>query len=225
MTRSRRPAPSRTPLCAVLALAAAALLGCGGGGDSTSPSADKAAADWSHLLNANGVRWDAKLERQSGVGAACTDAAHNFEVVLKAGTNEQADMLLMPFVPNASLYPARGRPQKETLYEAGLRQGASSVSERVSARQSWGRLQMLNMDKRLNTSTPAQALQEFSRGTGRPAGSPRGGMCWTSPFGSLTAAWSSQRSKLRTCKATAASCAPTEGTAPVHADLKSMAAR
>ena len=110
-----------------------------------------------------------------------SDRVHAFDFI-EAGANVQEDMLRMPFEPSGSLYPARGRPQKETLHEAGLRQGASSVVERQAGRQSWGRLQLLGLDKRLNTEQPEQALAEFSRGYREAGGSPTAWYVLDEPF-------------------------------------------
>lgn len=109
------------------------------------------------------------------------DRVHTFDFI-EAGANEQEDMLRMPFEPTGSLYPARGRPQPESLYEAGMRQGHSAVTERAAGRQAWGRLQLLGLDKRLNTTNPAQSLAEFSRGYRDAGGVPSTWYVLDEPF-------------------------------------------
>jgi hypothetical protein len=82
---------------------------------------------------------------------------------LEAGANELNDMLAMPFEPDSSIYPARGRAGAETVAQAGIRQGLSAVAERQAGRTPYNRYQLLNLDKRLKTSTPFEDIQTFAQ--------------------------------------------------------------
>lgn len=92
---------------------------------------------------------------------------------LEAGANELEDMLAMPFTPDASIYPARGRAATETIAQSGTRQGWSAVTERSAGRTPYNRYQLLNLEKRLKTSTPDADIQTFAqafRATGATPG-------------------------------------------------------